>query len=78
MTRASKFLNLSYLGIVISEGIYPAEALVLYEPGAVFDKNYNSHFTPYKFILPQDTIKVSLNRGCNVIGVSGQLLAHLC
>ena len=42
----------------VSGGIYPAEAVVLYEPGAIFDKNYNSHFKPYKFILPQDTVKV--------------------
>ena len=39
-------------------GLYPAEAAALYEPGATFDKNYNSHFKPYLFTVPEDVKKV--------------------
>ncbi|KAL3836195.1 hypothetical protein ACJMK2_021637 [Sinanodonta woodiana] len=37
---------------------YPAEILSLYQPGATFDKNYNTHFTPIQFQVPDDATQV--------------------
>ena len=39
-------------------GLYPAETFVLYEPGATFDKKYNSHFKPYIFLVPNNIAQV--------------------
>lgn len=41
-------------------GIYPSKAFVLYEPGATFNKSYNSNFKPYRFLVPDDVIKVEI------------------
>ncbi|KAK3609886.1 hypothetical protein CHS0354_015079 [Potamilus streckersoni] len=38
--------------------IFPAEILSLYQPGATFDKNYNTHFPPMEFQVPKDTTQI--------------------
>ena len=44
----------------VLESISPSETTVLYQPGATFDKHYNSHFKPYNFVPPPDVKKVSV------------------
>lgn len=44
-----------------TESIAPSENFVLYQPGATFDKQYNSHFKPFNFIPPADVKKVILD-----------------
>lgn len=36
----------------------PVKATPLYMPGATFDKNYNSHFKPINFTVPNTVTKV--------------------
>lgn len=51
------FNNISHF----TESVAPSETFVLYQPGATFDKHYNSHFKPFNFIPPADVKKVRLN-----------------
>lgn len=51
------FNNISHF----TESVAPSETFVLYQPGATFDKHYNSHFKPFNFIPPADVKKVRVN-----------------
>lgn len=51
------FIKINYF----TESIAPSENFLLYQPGATFDKHYNSHFKPFNFIPPADVKKVRLN-----------------
>ncbi|XP_060069722.1 uncharacterized protein LOC132549769 isoform X2 [Ylistrum balloti] len=53
-------LNLRFSQPRVSGDMYPADVTVLYEPGATFDKTYNSHFKPYSFTVPSDIKKVEI------------------
>ncbi|KAJ8320330.1 hypothetical protein KUTeg_001917 [Tegillarca granosa] len=53
-------LNLRFSHPQKSGSLYPSEIMVLYEPGATFDKNYNSHFKPKTFTYPDDVKKVEV------------------
>ncbi|KAK3106688.1 hypothetical protein FSP39_025233 [Pinctada imbricata] len=53
------------LNILFSEkreqgDVYPAEAFILYQPGATFNRSYNSNFKPYNFTVPKDVLKVEI------------------
>lgn len=51
------FIKINYF----TESTAPSETFVLYQPGATFDKHYNSHFKPFNFIPPADVKKVRQN-----------------
>ncbi|XP_021351177.1 uncharacterized protein LOC110448965 [Mizuhopecten yessoensis] len=53
-------LNLRFSQPRASGELYPEKVTVLYEPGATFDKTYNSHFKPYMFTVPDDIKKVEI------------------
>ncbi|XP_014788143.1 uncharacterized protein LOC106882100 [Octopus bimaculoides] len=43
-----------------SNSSYPVEAMPLFQPGAVFDHNYNNHFKPYYFEVDKKYSKVMI------------------
>lgn len=51
-------INLRFSKSEKPSDIYPAEAQVLYQPGATFDHNYNRHFKPYFFNVSKEHTKV--------------------
>lgn len=48
----------AFFSLLPTGDIYPAEAQVLYQPGATFDHNYNRHFKPYFFNVSKEHTKV--------------------
>ncbi|XP_033729101.1 LOW QUALITY PROTEIN: uncharacterized protein LOC117318180 [Pecten maximus] len=53
-------LNLRFSQPRGSGDMFPAKVTVLYEPGATFDKSYNSHFKSHKFTVPNDVKRVEV------------------
>lgn len=51
-------INLRFSNLEKPSDMYPAEARVLYEPGATFDSNYNNHFKPFSFNVSKEHTKV--------------------
>ena len=47
---------------------------ILYQPGATFDKNYNSHFKPYLFTVPNDVEKVGRTYYSNSFSKQSEVL----
>lgn len=53
--------------LMFSDASYPAHISPLYFPGATFDKNYNSHFKPINFTVPDLITKVSSKQLLNFL-----------
>ncbi|XP_069122333.1 uncharacterized protein [Argopecten irradians] len=53
-------LNLRFSKTRIAGDLVPVNVTVLYEPGATFDKSYNSHFKTHSFRVPNGIKKVEV------------------
>ena len=53
-------LNLRFSQPRSSDVPVPVKATPLYMPGATFDKNYNSHFKPINFTVPDTVTKIEI------------------